>query len=53
MKQLILTLSALFLLVWGAGAQTTVSQTFTANGSFQVPPGVTSVTVKAWGGGGG
>ena len=28
------------------------SQTFTANGSFTVPVGVTSVTVSVWGGGG-
>ena len=28
------------------------STTFTANGSYTVPAGVTSVTVEAWGGGG-
>jgi hypothetical protein len=31
----------------------TVTQRFPASGSFVVPPGVTSITVKAWGGGGG
>jgi len=29
------------------------SQTFTADGSFNVPAGVTSITVEAWGAGGG
>lgn len=38
-------------LVTQASAQ--VTRTFTANGSFTVPPGVTSITVRAWGGGGG
>ncbi len=32
-------------------AQTT--QTFTTNGTFTIPAGVTSVTIKVWGGGGG
>ena len=31
----------------------TVSQPFTANGTFTVPAGVTTVTVEAWGAGGG
>jgi hypothetical protein len=35
--------------VWGQ----TTSQTFSANGTFIVPPGVTSITIEAWGGGGG
>ncbi len=48
------TLFAAFVLfcgneVWGQ----TTSQTFNANGTFIVPPGVTSITVEAWGGGGG
>jgi len=35
----------------GGGAQT-VSQTFSSSGSFTAPDGVTSLTVKCWGGGG-
>ena len=31
----------------------TVTQTFTASGSFPVPAGVTSITVECWGAGGG
>ena len=34
-------------------ASQTNTQTFTTDGTFTVPEGVTSVTVKAWGGGGG
>ena len=30
-----------------------VTNTFNSSGSFAVPPGVTQVTVQAWGGGGG
>jgi len=29
------------------------SQTFTSNGTFTLPSGVTGVTVELWGGGGG
>ncbi|MCF8362844.1 MAG: hypothetical protein K9G70_09510, partial [Prolixibacteraceae bacterium] len=29
------------------------TETFTSNGTFTVPPGVTQITVQAWGGGGG
>ncbi|MFM9057287.1 MAG: hypothetical protein ACKOQY_11505, partial [Bacteroidota bacterium] len=35
----------------GAWAQSG-TQTFTGNGTFTVPPGVTSITVECWGGGG-
>lgn len=41
------SLSATF--VWAQ----TVTQRFTGSGSFVVPPGVTSITIKAWGAGGG
>jgi hypothetical protein len=34
-------------------AQTQRTQTFTSNGSFTVPCGVTSISVQVWGGGGG
>src|SRR4051812_11321429 len=47
--------TALLLLLSGVGeeASAQVTQTFTATGSWTVPAGVTSVTVKCWGGGGG
>lgn len=47
-KKTSLTLGLLFIAFVGI-AQT---QTFTANGTFTVPAGVTCVTVEAWGGGG-
>jgi hypothetical protein len=34
-------------------AAQTQTQTFTTNGTFTVPPGITSITVECWGGGGG
>ena len=43
-------LSLLFFPVIQSEGQT--SQTFTANGTFTVPAGVTSITVECWGGGG-
>jgi len=42
--------SALMLTVGDINAQTTI--TYTANGTFTVPAGVTTVKVEAWGGGG-
>lgn len=30
----------------------TISKTFTSNGSFTVPKGITSITIETWGGGG-
>ena len=45
-----LTLALLLVLVTEALPQ--LSQTFTANGTFTVPAGVTQVTVECWGGGG-
>jgi hypothetical protein len=48
------TILAAFVLIFGnmAWGQTT-SKTFDADGTFVVPPGVTSITVEAWGAGGG
>ena len=40
------------LLVTSACNAAPVSQTFNSNGTFNVPAGVTSITVQAWGGGG-
>jgi hypothetical protein len=39
--------------LWHEAISQTVTQTFTANGPFTVPAGVTSITVECWGGGGG
>ena len=36
----------------GMGIEADLSQTFTSNGTFTVPTGVTSVSVQVWGGGG-
>lgn len=47
-KNLILALLLQFVTVAGLAQ----SQTFTTSGTFIVPPGVTSITVEAWGGGG-
>ncbi len=47
------TFCAAFLLFYGNGVWGQTTQTFNANGTFIVPPGVTSITVEAWGGGGG
>ena len=46
----ILVLSAVFSMVWQSSIAQ--SQTFTTNGTFTVPAGVTSITVECWGGGG-
>ena len=47
---LVVTMLTTFLSVKETSAQTT--QTFTANGTFTVPAGVTSIKVECWGGGG-
>ncbi|MFV8343024.1 LamG-like jellyroll fold domain-containing protein [Flavobacterium sp. XS2P39] len=52
LKNIKLILTFCFLLIAFFG-QSQTTQTFTASGTFTVPPGVTSVQVEAWGGGGG
>lgn len=47
-KKTSLTLGLLFIAFVGISQ----TQTFTSNGTFTVPAGVTSVTVEVWGGGG-
>jgi hypothetical protein len=47
---LVVTMVTSFFSVSQVSAQT--SQTFTANGTFTVPAGVTSIKVECWGGGG-
>ena len=42
-----------FCVVASSAVAQTVTQRFPASGSFVVPPGVTSITVQAWGAGGG
>lgn len=39
-------------LIFAIGSSFGQTQTFTTNGSFTVPAGVTSITVECWGGGG-
>lgn len=51
MKRVLLLLAFVFLLSVKIFSQETI--TFTANGTWVCPPGVTSVTVQCWGGGGG
>jgi len=48
--QLKISFIAAFMLA--AGSIDAQTQTYTANGTFTVPAGVTSVQVEAWGGGG-
>ena len=45
-------LTLAFFWVFAADGWSQVSETFNANGTFAVPPGVTQVTVECWGGGG-
>lgn len=49
---LTLSLGLAFLLALASGARAQVATTYGSNGTFEVPPGVTELTVECWGGGG-
>jgi hypothetical protein len=52
-QRILLLISSFFILSINQNLSAQVSQTFSANGTWICPTGVTSVTVQCWGGGGG